>query len=59
MRELDLKVISELMKNSRLSDRELSKKIGVSQPTITRTRSKLEKTGYIKEYTMLRARARL
>jgi DNA-binding Lrp family transcriptional regulator len=41
------------MKNSRLSDRELARKIGVSQPTITRTRKKLEKEGYIKEYTMI------
>ena len=53
MRELELKLISELMKDSRQSDRELAKKIGVSQPTITRTRTKLEKKGVIKEYTML------
>jgi DNA-binding Lrp family transcriptional regulator len=41
------------MKNGRLSDRELAKKIGVSQPTVTRTRTKLEKEGYIREYTMI------
>jgi DNA-binding Lrp family transcriptional regulator len=46
-------MLSELMKNSRRSDRELAKAIGVSQPTTTRLRTKLEKEGYIKEYTIL------
>lgn len=53
MREIEWKIISELMKNSRLSDRELAKKIGSSQPTVTRARNRLEKEGYIKEYTMI------
>ena len=51
MREIEWKVLSELMKNARLSDRELAKKIGSSQPTVTRARTKLEKQGYIREYT--------
>jgi len=41
------------MKNGRKSDRELARTIGVSQPTITRARSRLEKEGIIKEYTMI------
>jgi DNA-binding Lrp family transcriptional regulator len=41
------------MKNSRRCDRELAKAIGVSQPTTTRLRTKLEKEGYIKEYTVI------
>lgn len=45
--------MSELMKNSRRSDRELSKALGISQPTVTRIRRRLEKTGIIKEYTMI------
>jgi DNA-binding Lrp family transcriptional regulator len=53
MKEVELKLISELMKNSRKSDRELAKAIGVSQPTVTRTRGRLEKEGVIKEYTMI------
>lgn len=53
MRNVELKLISELMKNSRRSDRELAKAIGISQPTATRTRIKLEKEGYIKEYTLI------
>jgi DNA-binding Lrp family transcriptional regulator len=53
MKELELELVSELMRNSRRSDRELARAIGVSQPTITRTRTKLEKTGLIREYTMI------
>jgi DNA-binding Lrp family transcriptional regulator len=52
-KNVELKLISELIKNSRRSDRELAQAIGVSQPTITRTRARLEKEGYIKEYTMV------
>jgi DNA-binding Lrp family transcriptional regulator len=51
LRDLELKLISELMKNSRRSDRDLAKAVGVSQPTATRIRSKLEKEGYLREYT--------
>ena len=53
MKDVELRLITELMKDSRRSDRELAKKLNVSQPTITRTRKKLEKEGYIKEYTII------
>ena len=53
MKDLERKLISELLKNSRRSDRELAKAIGVSQPTTTRLRTKLEKEGYIKEYSIV------
>jgi DNA-binding Lrp family transcriptional regulator len=53
MKDVELKLVSELMKNSRRSDRELAKAIGASQPTVTRIRNKLEKEGYVKEYTMI------
>jgi DNA-binding Lrp family transcriptional regulator len=53
MKEVELKVIAELMKHGRKSDREMAKAIGVSQPTVTRTRSRLEKEGIIKEYSMI------
>jgi len=53
MKDIELKVVIELMKNSHRSDRELAKAIGASQPTISRTRKKLEKQGMIKEYTII------
>jgi DNA-binding Lrp family transcriptional regulator len=53
MKETEIKLISELMKNSRRSDRELAKAVGVSQPTVSRMIKKLEKEGLVKEYTML------
>jgi DNA-binding Lrp family transcriptional regulator len=53
MKNLELKLISELIKGSRRSDRELAKTIGVSQPTVSRLIKKLEKEGVIKEYTMM------
>ena len=53
LKDIELRLISELMKNSRRSDRELARVLGKSQPTVTRTRTRLEKEGYIKEYTMI------
>jgi DNA-binding Lrp family transcriptional regulator len=53
VKETELKLMAELMKNSRRSDRELAKAIGVSQPTISRVIKKLEEEGFIKEYTVI------
>ena len=53
MKNIELKLVCELMKNSRRSDRELAKVIGTSQPTVSRAISRLEKKGVIKEYTMI------
>jgi len=53
MKDTELRLVSELMKNSRRSDRELAKVLGISQPTVTRLRTRLEKEGVIKEYTMI------
>jgi len=46
-------MLSELMKNSRRSDRKIAKAIGSSQLTTTRFRTKLEKEGCIREYMMI------
>lgn len=53
MKDVELKLIAELMKSSRRSDRDLAVAIGVSQPTVTRLRQKLEEDEVIKEYTMI------
>jgi DNA-binding Lrp family transcriptional regulator len=53
MKDAELRLIAELMKNSRRSDRELSKVIGISQPTVSRTIARLEKEGVLKEYTAI------
>jgi len=49
----DLKVLSALIRGARKSDRELAKTLKVSQPTVTRKRTELEKKGYISEYTLI------
>jgi len=46
-------LLLELLKNSKRSDRNLAKVLGVSQPTITRTRHKLETNGMIQDYTIV------
>ncbi len=53
MKKTEWKLISELMKDSRRSDRALARAVGVSQPTVARMIKKLEKKGYIKEYTVI------
>jgi DNA-binding Lrp family transcriptional regulator len=52
-KDLPQKLLRELLKNSKQSDRDLAKILKVSQPTITRTRHKLEKTGMIQDYTII------
>jgi len=52
LKDIDLRILSELMKNSKISDRKLAGIIGVSQPTVTRKRAKLEKEGML-EYTAI------
>lgn len=59
MKNIKLKLVAELMKNSHRSDRELAKVLKVSQPTVTRTRANLEKEGFIREYTVIPDFARL
>jgi DNA-binding Lrp family transcriptional regulator len=53
LKDIETRLIAELLKNSRRSDRELAKVLGASQPTVTRVRRRLEKEGYIREYTAI------
>lgn len=48
-----LKLLFELIKNSRRSDLVLGKKLNLSQTTITKRRTNLEKEGYVKQYTVI------
>jgi len=49
--ELSVKILQALLKNSKKSDRELAKAVGVSQATFTRKRKQLERK-MIQEYTI-------
>ncbi|MEM2947637.1 MAG: winged helix-turn-helix transcriptional regulator [Candidatus Bathyarchaeia archaeon] len=47
------RVLSELLKNAKTSDRNIARMLKVSQATITRIRRKLENEGYIRKYTVI------
>ena len=51
--ELTKKLLAELLKDSKRSDRELAKVPGVSQPTVTRRRNQLVEEGIIRDYTVI------
>ena len=48
---ISVKILQQLLKNSKKSDRELAKVVGVSQATFTRRRKQLERK-IIQEYTI-------
>jgi DNA-binding Lrp family transcriptional regulator len=52
MKPIDYEILWELFKNSRRSDRELAKALGISQPTVTRRRASIEKN-FIDGYTAI------
>ena len=47
-----LRLLKEMLKDSKRSDMEIAKSLGVSQPTVTRTRAQLEKE-YIETCTII------
>ena len=53
LKDKEKRLLIELLRNSKESDRKLAKKLGVSQPTVTRTRSKIEKEGLVRDYTII------
>jgi DNA-binding Lrp family transcriptional regulator len=52
IRDIDRRILQELIKNSKVSDRQLGKKLGISQATITRRRKMLERE-IIQDYTFI------
>jgi len=53
LKDIELKLLSELMKNSRRSDRQLAKVLRISQPTVSRILKRLEKEGFIRGFTII------
>lgn len=51
--DLEKRVLKELLKNAKTSDRNIARMLNVSQATVTRVRRKLESEGYIKRYTVI------
>jgi len=47
-------VLIELIQNARISDQQISKKLGTSRPTVMKIRKKLEKNLIVKYLTMVR-----
>ena len=52
LKKLDSEILSELMTNGRLGDREIAKRIGTSQPTVSRRRKKLEDEGLLEYFAV-------
>ena len=52
LKSIDYGIFAELVKNPRLSDRQLAKILNLSQPTITRRRGELERRGLL-DYTAI------
>jgi len=55
MKKIMMRLLSELLKDSKKSDREIAKILGVSQPTVSRLRSTLVKGEFIREFTVIPA----
>jgi DNA-binding Lrp family transcriptional regulator len=53
LNDVELRLIGELMKNSRRTDRDLAKALDVSKPTVSRAIKRLEREGVIREYAMI------
>ncbi len=53
MKKRMFSLLLELLRDSKRSDRELAKVLGVSQPTVSRMRSRLVKEGIIQDFTVI------
>ena len=48
-----LTILQALMNDSKISDRAIAQKLGVSQPTVSRQRAVLVEEGYIKKFSII------
>jgi len=53
MKETMMKLLSELLKDSKRSDRQLAKVLDVSQATVSRMRNRLVKDGLIRQFSVI------
>jgi len=53
MKKITMKLVGELLNDSKKSDRDLAKILKVSQPTVSRMRHRLEQNGMIDHYTII------
>ena len=53
MKKKMVRLLFELLKDSKRSDRELAKVLQLSQPTVSRMRSRLVEEGVIREFTVI------
>jgi len=59
VKDKELRLLFELIRGARRSDRTLAKAMQISQPTVSRLIKKLEERGLLKEYTTIPDLARL
>lgn len=52
-KEKSLKILQALLQNPKRSDREIAKDVGISQPTVSRTRNRFEQEKIITNYIAL------
>jgi len=53
LNSVELRVFGELLRDSKRSDREIAKLLGVSQPTVTRFRHRLVSEGWVRQFTVV------
>jgi len=53
MKKKEMRLLAELLKDSKKSDREIAKILGVSQPTVSRIRNRIVADGLVRAFTIV------